>query len=110
MESLTQVTNSYYVLSSRSLIRKVTINTQLCDVCPPGGSMSNIYAVNLARYRYCPNIKEDGLYAAERLVILTSQEVCFNVLIVSFNKSQENISRCAVTGCKPQVHWFYLKT
>ncbi|XP_072251094.1 LOW QUALITY PROTEIN: acidic amino acid decarboxylase GADL1-like [Leuresthes tenuis] len=45
----------------------------------PGGSISNMYAVNLARYRYCPNIKEDGLYAASRLVILTSQEGHYSI-------------------------------
>lgn len=48
-----------------------------CAVCLSGGSMSNMYAVNLARYRYCPDIKEVGLFAAKRLVILTSQEVSF---------------------------------
>lgn len=42
---------------------------------PPGGSMSNMYAVNLARYRYCPDFKEIGIYASPRLVMLTSQEV-----------------------------------
>uniref|UniRef100_A0A8C7X6F0 Glutamate decarboxylase like 1 n=1 Tax=Oryzias sinensis TaxID=183150 RepID=A0A8C7X6F0_9TELE len=41
----------------------------------PGGSMSNMYAVNLARYRFCPDIKEVGLYNAPRLVMFTSQEV-----------------------------------
>ncbi|KAM6909727.1 cysteine sulfinic acid decarboxylase [Xenentodon cancila] len=45
----------------------------------PGGSMSNMYAVNLARYRYCPDIKEDGLFHASRLVILTSQEGHYSI-------------------------------
>uniref|UniRef100_A0A7N6FE27 Glutamate decarboxylase like 1 n=1 Tax=Anabas testudineus TaxID=64144 RepID=A0A7N6FE27_ANATE len=45
----------------------------------PGGSMSNMYAVNLARYRYCPDIKEVGLFAAKRLVILTSQEGHYSI-------------------------------
>ncbi|XP_067367395.1 cysteine sulfinic acid decarboxylase isoform X2 [Channa argus] len=45
----------------------------------PGGSMSNMYAVNLARYRYCPDIKEVGLFAAKRLVILTSQECHYSI-------------------------------
>ncbi|KAK2844058.1 hypothetical protein Q5P01_010717 [Channa striata] len=45
----------------------------------PGGSMSNMYAVNLARYRYCPDIKEVGLFSAKRLVILTSQESHYSI-------------------------------
>nr|XP_020462422.1 acidic amino acid decarboxylase GADL1 [Monopterus albus] len=45
----------------------------------PGGSMSNMYAVNLARYHYCPDIKEDGLVAVQRLVILASQECHYSI-------------------------------
>uniref|UniRef100_A0A3Q1EHP8 Cysteine sulfinic acid decarboxylase n=1 Tax=Acanthochromis polyacanthus TaxID=80966 RepID=A0A3Q1EHP8_9TELE len=41
----------------------------------PGGSMSNMYAMNLARYNHSPDIKELGLSAAPRLVVFTSQEV-----------------------------------
>ncbi|KAG8010350.1 Acidic amino acid decarboxylase GADL1, partial [Nibea albiflora] len=44
-----------------------------------GGSMSNMYAVNLARYRHCPDIKEDGLSAAPRLVMFTSQECHYSI-------------------------------
>ncbi|XP_014899047.1 acidic amino acid decarboxylase GADL1-like [Poecilia latipinna] len=45
----------------------------------PGGSMSNMYAVNLARYRYCPDFKEIGIYASPRLVMLTSQECHYSI-------------------------------
>ncbi|XP_037532395.1 acidic amino acid decarboxylase GADL1 [Nematolebias whitei] len=45
----------------------------------PGGSMSNMYAVNLARYRFCPDLKEVGLYSAPRLVLLTSQESHYSI-------------------------------
>nr|XP_046254789.1 acidic amino acid decarboxylase GADL1-like [Scatophagus argus] len=45
----------------------------------PGGSMSNMYAVNLARYQYCPDMKESGLSAGPRLVILTSQECHYSI-------------------------------
>ncbi|XP_004560128.1 acidic amino acid decarboxylase GADL1 [Maylandia zebra] len=45
----------------------------------PGGSLSNIYAVNLARYRYCPDFKEVGMFSAPRLVILTSQECHYSI-------------------------------
>ncbi|XP_035765855.1 acidic amino acid decarboxylase GADL1-like [Neolamprologus brichardi] len=45
----------------------------------PGGSLSNIYGVNLARYRYCPDFKEVGMFSAPRLVILTSQECHYSI-------------------------------
>ncbi|XP_028986319.1 cysteine sulfinic acid decarboxylase [Betta splendens] len=45
----------------------------------PGGSLSNMYAVNLARYRYCPDIKKTGIFATKRLVILTSQEGHYSI-------------------------------
>ncbi|XP_005472410.1 acidic amino acid decarboxylase GADL1 isoform X3 [Oreochromis niloticus] len=45
----------------------------------PGGSLSNMYAVNLARYRYCPDFKEVGMFSAPRLVILTSQECHYSI-------------------------------
>ncbi|XP_041845095.1 acidic amino acid decarboxylase GADL1-like [Melanotaenia boesemani] len=44
-----------------------------------GGSMSNMYAVNLARYHHYPNIKELGHSAAPRLVIFTSQEGHYSI-------------------------------
>ncbi|XP_043922600.1 acidic amino acid decarboxylase GADL1 isoform X2 [Protopterus annectens] len=45
----------------------------------PGGSVSNMYAVNLARYKYYPEIKENGLSAAPRLVMFTSKESHYSV-------------------------------
>lgn len=40
-----------------------------------GGSVSNMYAVNVARYQNCPDVKELGLSAMPRLVMFASQEV-----------------------------------
>lgn len=40
-----------------------------------GGSVSNMYAMNLARYKYCPDIKEKGLSGLPRLILFTSAEV-----------------------------------
>ena len=40
-----------------------------------GGSMSNMYAMNLARFQRWPDIKEQGLSACPRLVLFTSKEV-----------------------------------
>uniref|UniRef100_A0A8C5DGS5 Glutamate decarboxylase like 1 n=1 Tax=Gouania willdenowi TaxID=441366 RepID=A0A8C5DGS5_GOUWI len=44
-----------------------------------GGSMSNMYALNLARYHHCPDVKEHGLSAAPRLVIFTSEECHYSI-------------------------------
>lgn len=45
----------------------------------PGGSVSNMYAVNVARYHHCPDVKELGLSAMPRLVMFTSQESHYSV-------------------------------
>ncbi|XP_010891028.1 acidic amino acid decarboxylase GADL1 [Esox lucius] len=45
----------------------------------PGGSVSNMYAVNVARYQRCPNVKELGLSAMPRLVMFTSEECHYSV-------------------------------
>ncbi|XP_051812384.1 acidic amino acid decarboxylase GADL1-like isoform X1 [Acanthochromis polyacanthus] len=45
----------------------------------PGGSMSNMYAMNLARYNHSPDIKELGLSAVPRLVVFTSQECHYSI-------------------------------
>uniref|UniRef100_A0A8C8JNR1 Cysteine sulfinic acid decarboxylase n=1 Tax=Oncorhynchus tshawytscha TaxID=74940 RepID=A0A8C8JNR1_ONCTS len=41
----------------------------------PGGTMSNMYAMNLARYRAFPEVKLKGQWALPRLAVFTSQEV-----------------------------------
>jgi len=40
----------------------------------PGGSISNMQAMNLARYKFNPNMKEEGLFGCPRLAVFTSQE------------------------------------
>ncbi|XP_078520065.1 acidic amino acid decarboxylase GADL1 [Lissotriton helveticus] len=45
----------------------------------PGGSISNMYALNLARYKYFPEIKERGLYGGPRLVMFTSEECHYSM-------------------------------
>lgn len=54
--------------------------------------MSNMYAMNLARYRHFPEIKELGNSAAPRLAVFTSQEVWFLIYNVSLNMSQQKTS------------------
>uniref|UniRef100_A0A3Q0S7T1 Cysteine sulfinic acid decarboxylase n=1 Tax=Amphilophus citrinellus TaxID=61819 RepID=A0A3Q0S7T1_AMPCI len=45
----------------------------------PGGSTSNMYAMNLARYRLFPEVKSQGLWALPRLSIFTSPESHYSV-------------------------------
>ncbi|KAM5188186.1 acidic amino acid decarboxylase GADL1 isoform 5-T5 [Callospermophilus lateralis] len=45
----------------------------------PGGSVSNMYAMNLARYKYCPDIKEKGLFGLPRLTLFTSAECHYSM-------------------------------
>ncbi|XP_047388574.1 acidic amino acid decarboxylase GADL1 isoform X4 [Sciurus carolinensis] len=45
----------------------------------PGGSVSNMYAMNLARYKYCPDIKEKGLFGLPRLILFTSAECHYSM-------------------------------
>ena len=40
-----------------------------------GGSIANMYAMNIARYKHCPQIKQQGLYGQARLVLFTSEHV-----------------------------------
>lgn len=41
----------------------------------PGGSTSNMYAMNLARYQLFPDVKSQGLCGLPRLTVFTSSEV-----------------------------------
>lgn len=41
----------------------------------PGGSMSNMYGMVLARYNAVPNIKSKGCFNIKPLVAFTSEEV-----------------------------------
>ncbi|XP_075121917.1 cysteine sulfinic acid decarboxylase [Leptodactylus fuscus] len=45
----------------------------------PGGSISNMYAMNLARFHRFPQCKEKGLHALPRLVVFTTQESHYSV-------------------------------
>uniref|UniRef100_A0A7M5XDJ4 Glutamate decarboxylase n=2 Tax=Clytia hemisphaerica TaxID=252671 RepID=A0A7M5XDJ4_9CNID len=45
----------------------------------PGGSLCNIAAINLARFKCCPNIKEDGVFGMKKLIIYTSEESHYSI-------------------------------
>ncbi|XP_033121802.1 cysteine sulfinic acid decarboxylase-like [Anneissia japonica] len=40
----------------------------------PGGSLANMYALNLARYKKFPQSKEKGMYGCPRLAVFTSEQ------------------------------------
>lgn len=45
----------------------------------PGGSASNMYAMNLARYQLFPEVKNQGLWCLPKLAIFTSHESHYSV-------------------------------
>uniref|UniRef100_H3BAS0 Cysteine sulfinic acid decarboxylase n=1 Tax=Latimeria chalumnae TaxID=7897 RepID=H3BAS0_LATCH len=45
----------------------------------PGGSISNMYGMNLARYHLYPDVKQKGLWGIPRLVMFTSEEGHYSV-------------------------------
>lgn len=47
----------------------------------PGGSVSNMYGMVLARYVANPTVKETGLFGAKPLVVFTSEEVRIVLMI-----------------------------
>ncbi|KAL2104245.1 hypothetical protein ACEWY4_001113 [Coilia grayii] len=46
----------------------------------PGGSMSNMFAMNLSRYHTFPQVKQQGLWSLPRLAVFTSQESHYSVM------------------------------
>uniref|UniRef100_A0A4W5LQN6 Cysteine sulfinic acid decarboxylase n=1 Tax=Hucho hucho TaxID=62062 RepID=A0A4W5LQN6_9TELE len=46
----------------------------------PGGTMSNMYAMNVARYRAFPEVKLKGLWSLPRLAVFTSQQSHYSVM------------------------------
>lgn len=52
----------------------------------PGGAISNMYAMLIARFKMFPEVKEKGMAAIPRLVAFTSEHVgvfSFNLLLAS---------------------------
>lgn len=60
----------------------------------PGGSTSNMYAMNLARYRLFPEVKSQGLRGLPQLTIFTSSQVTVNILPNTAHLKDA----CTVTG------------
>lgn len=71
----------------------------------PGGSASNMYAMNLARYQLFPEVKSQGLWGLPRLNIFTSPEVsngCKHCMSVSESCVQDHT---VVYVLSPQSHY-----
>ncbi|KAL5009445.1 hypothetical protein ScPMuIL_011750 [Solemya velum] len=45
----------------------------------PGGSFMNILGIHLARFRACPNIKEEGLYGQKKMILYTSDAAHYSL-------------------------------
>ncbi|XP_034147352.1 glutamate decarboxylase 1 isoform X2 [Esox lucius] len=45
----------------------------------PGGAISNMYSVMIARYKYFPDVKTKGMSAAPRLVLFTSEHSHYSI-------------------------------
>ncbi|XP_061470736.1 cysteine sulfinic acid decarboxylase isoform X1 [Rhineura floridana] len=45
----------------------------------PGGSISNMYAMNVARYHHFPDCKQKGNWAIPKLAVFTSQESHYSI-------------------------------
>ncbi|XP_053492453.1 glutamate decarboxylase 1b isoform X1 [Ictalurus furcatus] len=45
----------------------------------PGGAISNMYSVMIARYKYFPEVKTKGMSAAPRLILFTSEHSHYSI-------------------------------
>ncbi|TKS77626.1 Cysteine sulfinic acid decarboxylase [Collichthys lucidus] len=60
-------------------LRQLVGWTQGDGIFCPGGSASNMYAMNLARYRLFPEVKSQGLFGLPRLTVFTSSQSHYSV-------------------------------
>ena len=59
----------------------------------PGGSISNMYGMNLARYKMFPEVKAEGNWAAPRLCFFASEQVTERLAVMSKIKMFYTIER-----------------
>lgn len=87
-ESLNTSTYTYEVAPVFTLMEKVIIDEMLKfasfpdggdGIFCPGGSMSNMYAINLARFKKFPDIKQSGMFGMPPLVIFTSEKGHYSI-------------------------------
>lgn len=71
-----------FVLMENEVLSKMRLQigwTEGDGIFCPGGSLSNMYAINLARYKAFPQVKGQGLWAIPRLALFASQESHYSV-------------------------------
>ncbi|XP_062314725.1 cysteine sulfinic acid decarboxylase [Osmerus eperlanus] len=71
-----------FVLMENEVLRKMRAMVGWTDgdgIFCPGGSISNMYALNLARYKTFPQVKGQGLWALPRLAVFASKESHYSV-------------------------------
>lgn len=56
------------------------------SICPPGGAISNMYAMLLARFKMFPEVKEKGMSSVPRLVAFTSEHVTHLITLNDLKK------------------------
>lgn len=68
----------------------------------PGGSIANMYALNIARYKRCPDIKTKGLYCSGRLVMFTSEQGHYSITkgaaFLGFGTDNIKVIKCDERG------------
>ncbi|XP_014260530.1 cysteine sulfinic acid decarboxylase [Cimex lectularius] len=52
--------------------------TQGDGIFSPGGSLSNMYGIVLARYQKCPNVKKSGIAGMKPFVVFTSKDAHYS--------------------------------
>ncbi|XP_068236417.1 cysteine sulfinic acid decarboxylase-like isoform X2 [Palaemon carinicauda] len=57
----------------------------------PGGSMSNMYAMQLARYRLYPDSKVEGIFGNKPLTAFTSDQACWGGTAILSQKYKHNL-------------------
>lgn len=71
-----------FTLMEKTLIEKMLNLIGFKDgdaIFTPGGSMANMYALNVARYKRFPDVKKTGVYGLPKLCVLTSEKGHYSI-------------------------------
>ena len=63
----------YDGLEALCIVNEIKLELELEHLL--GGSMSNMYGLNVARFNKFPMVKAEGMYALPKLCIFTSEQV-----------------------------------
>ncbi|XP_076837810.1 glutamate decarboxylase 1 [Brachyhypopomus gauderio] len=68
----------------------------------PGGTMSNLYSVLLARYHFFPNVKTEGMHALPRLALFTSAHSHYSIkksaVVLGIGSENVFLVKCGESG------------